>query len=210
VSEQASIKEALPYEEMVVSVEIPAPVAARLSQAAGALRKAVNPVQMRLFWVPPTVAHISLLYTPRIRTDLVPTIIELMKGAVSGTAPVTLRVQGLELHQEPVEGQAADAVNAIWARVAGAEGLAALQTRLADMVAEIDAGFSPADIRLHVPVALADEFGNTREFASAFVEWQDYDFGEVAVDRLSVLRANPRQGDKDRPFVTIDTLPFAS
>ncbi len=208
MNEQSSVKDLLPYEELVVAVELPSAVAARLGQAAGALRKTVNPVQMRIFWIPPTVSHISLLYTPRIRTDMVPTMLELMKGAVAGTAPVTLRIRGLELHQEAGEGEP-ESVNAIWARVVGAEALSGLQSSLADVVGEIDAGFAPPDIRLHVPVALADEFNNTREFASAFVEWQDYDFGEVVVNQLAVLRANPRQGDKDRPFVAIDTLPFA-
>jgi len=204
------MQELLPYEELVVAVELPAAVAVRLSQAAGALRKAANPVQMQLFWIPPTAAHISLLYTPRIRADLVPTALDLMKSAVAGTQPLTIKVHGLELHQRSEEGHSADEVDAIWARVSGGDVLADLQARLTEVIAEIDTGFLPDRVKLHVPLALADDFRNTREFASAFVEWQDHEFGDVAVKELHVLRTNPRQGDKDRPFVRIETLPFAS
>ncbi|MBM4353595.1 MAG: 2'-5' RNA ligase family protein [Deltaproteobacteria bacterium] len=209
MSEHSGIKGLLPYEELVVAIPLPAAVCTRLGQAAAALRKTVNPVQMQLFWIPPTAAHISLLYSPRIRQDLVPAVVDLMKGAVAGCAPVAVHVQGLELHQEAGDG-GTEAVTAIWARVSGGDEIVALQARLAEVLGEIDAGFAPPRVRLHVPVALADEFRNTREFASAFVEWQDYDFGEVAVGKLEVLGANPRGGDKDRPFTTIETLPFAS
>lgn len=197
--------EILSYDEFVVAVELSTGVCNQLQQAAAALKKTANPLHMQVFWVPPNFAHISLLYTVRIREDLQAGVTEALRGAVAEFEPFSVKVRGLSLHEED-DGEGGQKVKAIWARVTDADGLGDLRDRMRDSLADLNVQLDDLEFSPHVPIALVDQFRNTREFNSAFVEWQDQDFGEVPVQALLLKKSNPRQGTVSQPFSVVANL----
>ncbi len=189
----------LSYDEFVVSVDLSTGVSNQLQQAAAALKKTTNPLHMQVFWVPANFAHISLLYTVRIREDLQAGIIEALRGAVADVEPFKVNVRGLSLHEQE-DGEGGQRVKAIWARVTEADGLLDLRARMRAALADMNVQLDDLEFTPHVAVALVDQFRNTREFNSAFVEWQDQEFGEISVQSLLVKKSNPKAGTVSQPF----------
>lgn len=195
------------YDEFVVSVDLSTDVCNQLQQAAAALKKTTNPLHMQVFWVPPNLAHISLLYTVRVREDLQAGVVDALRMAVEEVEPFKVRIRGLALHEE-TDGEGGQRVKALWARVVEGEGLADLRTGMRASLADLNVQLDELDYTPHVPIALVDQFRNTREFNSAFVEWQDQDFGEVPVRAVLVKKANPREGTVSQPFSVVANLSF--
>lgn len=197
----------LSYEELVVAVDLPASVCKELTNAALALRKVTNPLHLQVFWVPANVAHIAVLNTGRVRVDLQNVVSDAMREAVAGFGDFKVNLKGLVLRKEEGDGEDAP-VKALWVGVQPVEQLTELRARLSRSLSELDIDVDVSPYRPHVVLALMDQFRNTREFSSAFVEWQDKDFGEVPVHSLLVKSVTPRKGTTDRPFSVLANLPL--
>lgn len=197
----------LKYEDVVVAVDLSTAVAGELGKASTALRRTVNPLQMQVFWVPPTAVHVSLLYTARVREDLLPLVVDAVRLVAREAAPFSIRVKGLKLREEAgAQGEAV--VKAIWANVTdGAEQLAALREKLKTSLAELDVETDAVTFLPHVPLGLLDQYRAAREFGSSFVEWQEKDFGSVPVNGLQVKRATPVSGG-EKPFGVLADVPL--
>ncbi len=195
------------YEEVVVTVELPTAVCRQLTEAAVALRK-VTGTQASIFWIPTTVTHLSLLFTGRVREDLVSVLVGAWQPVVAAIPAFTLRAKGLQLYREG-EGES-EVTKAIWAGVETSDELLALRQKLVETLETLEVQVAVEVFDPHVPLALADEFRNTREFSTVFSQWQMKDFGEIPVAALTVKVANPVQGDLDAPFTLKGTLPLGS
>jgi 2'-5' RNA ligase len=196
------------YEELVVAVDLPTAVCRTLTQAAAALRKTTNPLHMQMFWISPAVAHLAILRTARVRDDVVGPVADALKAAAAQAGPFAVKVKGLSLYEEAVEGKPKK-VQAVWAGIEGDDELLKLRGKLAEAVRELDVQLEPDPFLPHVPLALVDQFKSTREFNSAYVEWEKADFGEIKVSELLVKVANPKSGAaSDRPFQIVATLPL--
>ena len=193
------------YEELVICLEISTPVCTELTRAGTALKKTIDPVHMQVFWIPPNVAHVALLHTASVRQDLVPMVTDAFGAVASGVEPFTVRLKGLTLREEEHEGE--KRTRAIWAGVENAEPLVALREALTTALGDLDVQNDPDPYLPHVPLALVDSFRNTREFSSAFVEWQDREFGEFEIKAVTVKKANPKEGTAEQPFTVIKELP---
>jgi len=195
------------YEELVCAVDLPTGVCKALTQAVLSLRKVTNPLHQQVFWIPANVAHVGVLNTGRVRTDLQDLVADAMRGAVSGFGAFKLRLKGLKLRRGAGDGEEAP-VEAIWVGVEPTEQLVELRGKLQQALAELDVDADTSAYEPHVPLALMDQFRSTREFGSAFVEWQDKDFGEVPVHSLLLKSVTPKKGTSQRPFSVLANLPF--
>jgi len=189
----------------VAAVELSTPVCSELTRAGAAIKKTTNPLHMQMFWIPPNIAHVSVLHTGRVREDMVALVAEALEKVVSETEPFALKVLGLRLYEEGEEGRE-KRLRAIWAGIEDSQPLLELRGRLVESLADFELQVDPDPYEPHVPLALVDQFRNTREFNSAFVEWQDRAFGEVRVEALLFKKANPTEGTTDEPFSTVNTL----
>jgi len=183
-------------------------VCGELTQAGTALKKIVNPLHMQVFWIPASISHVSLVNTGRIRTDLVPMVIDAVRSVLAETEPFTLSVKGMKLCE--VEKGDELFVRSIWALVEESSPLADLRARVLEVFEEMDIQANRGDYEPHVPLALVDDFRNTREFSSAFVEWQDHGFGDIQVAALLIKKAETGEGSGGRPFAVLANLPFKS
>lgn len=194
------------YEEVVVAAELNTPVCAELAKAVTALRRAANPLQMQLFWIAPSLAHVSLLYTARVREDLLPLVIDAVGMVAGDSQPITARIRGLKLFEETKGGETT--VKAIWAMVTdGADGLANIRAGIRKALSELQVDTDGVEFLPHVPLALVDQFKSAREFGSAFVEWQEKDFGEVQVRNLVIKRVTPAASG-EKPFTVLADVPL--
>jgi 2'-5' RNA ligase len=194
------------YEELVIAVDLPTAVCNGVAQAQAALKRASNPLHMQWFWVPPNIAHVAVLYTGRVREDLVGQAVDAFRAATAQVEPFSLRLKGLKLYEEGAETQ--QEVKGIWAMVENTEPLQQLRDKLFEAVINLDLEIDDLPFYPHVTVALADQFRNTREFSAAWMEWQGKDFGDVAVQALLAKRTDPHQGSVDRPFAVVAHLPL--
>ena len=202
MNEKSGADKLFVYEELVVAVDLPAGVCNELSQASMALKKTCSPLHMHVFWIPASIVHLSLVYSARLRTDLREAFMDVVRTVARQTGPFTVNIKGVRLHEE--EGKDGTvAVKAIWAGVEDDGAFAALRQRLRDALVEWDMQLDDLEFTPHVVLALADQFRNTREFTSAFVEWQDRSFGEVRVDGLVVKVAEPKPGVAEGPFEVV-------
>ena len=192
------------YEELVVAIDLPSSACNELAQAALALKKTCSPLHMHIFWIPANIVHISMLYTARLRTDLREAFIEAVQEVARETGPFTVALKGVQLYEE-AGSEGAAVVKALWAGVEDDGALGALRTRLQEALGDWDLQLDDLEFRPHAVLALVDQFRNTREFNSAFVEWQDKLFGEVRIDSLAVKVAQPRSGSIDGPFEVVGT-----
>lgn len=192
------------YEELVVAIDLPSLVCNELAQASLALKKTCSPLHMHVFWIPANIVHISMLYTARLRTDLREAFVEAVQQVARETGPFTVAIKGVQLYEE-AGPEGAAVVKALWAGVEDDGALEALRIRLREALADWDLQLDDLQFQPHAVLALADQFRNTREFNSAFVEWQEKSFGEVRVDSLAVKVAQPNSGATDGPFEVIGT-----
>lgn len=201
------------YEEVVLTIEVPTTVCGGLAEVASALKRVANPQQMQLFWVPPTIAHIAVLHTGRVREDLVGVLVDAWGPVLASTEPFALSAAGLKFYEEgePHIGEGeGESVRAIWACLEGTEPLLELRERLVAALADLDVQVDTEAFEPHIPLALADSFRNSREFNAAFVERQETQFGEIQVSAMSVKVANPVEGTLDSPFTLKTSLPLGS
>ncbi len=198
------------YEEVVLTIEVPTAVCGGLAEVASALKRVASPQQMQLFWIPPTITHISVLHTGRVREDLVSTLVDAWTPVLAAAEPFTLSARGLKLYEEGDSQPEGESVRAIWARVDVSEPLAELRNRLVAALDDLDVDVDSEAFEPHIPLALVDSFRNSREFSSAFVEQQETEFGEIPVSTMSVKVANPVEGTLDSPFTLKTSLPMGS
>ena len=196
------------YKELVVVVDVPTGMCSVLAQASAALKKTCNPLHQQIFWIPANIVHLAVLHTGRVREDLVSVVGDYVKKAVAEMPGFTIKVAGLKLYEDK-PGGGEKAIKAIWAVVENHGRLTELRQKLVEELQEIDVQLDPDPFEAHVPLALVDQFRNTREFDSAFVEWHDHDFGTIKVDSLQLKVANPAEGTMDRPFSVARTISLA-
>ena len=201
------------YEEVVLTIEVPTAVCGGLAEVASALKRVTNPQQMQLFWVPPTITHVSVLHTGRVREDLVGVLADAWRPVLAAAEPFSLTVRGLKFYEEgePSVGEAdGDSVRAIWASLQGVEPLLELREKLIAVLSDLDVQVDTEVFEPHIPLALADSFRNSREFNTAFVERQETQFGQINVSAMSVKVSNPVEGPLDSTFTLKTSLPLGS
>lgn len=201
------------YEEVVLTIAVPTTVCGGLAEAASALKRVTNPQQMQLFWIPPTVTHIAVLHTGRVREDLVSALEDAWRPVLAAAVPFSIAARGLKLYEES-EAQVAEAdgaaIRALWVRLDDTEPLLELREKLVAALEDLDVEVDAEAFEPHIPLALADSFRNSREFNSAFVERQETEFGEINVSAMTVKVANPVEGTLDSPFTLRARLPLGS
>ena len=196
------------YEELVLCVDLPTSVSNEVTKAGGALMKSVSPAHMQIFWIPADIAHVAVLHTGRVREDLVGQVKEIWQMVLQETSPFTMKAAGSQLYQEG-EGEEA-IVRAIWISLLEVEPLLELREKLISALADLDVNVVTEAYEPHIPLALVEDFRNSREFNSAFVEWQEHDFGEIPVTAMLVKQVNVADASTERPFQVLGNLPLGS
>jgi len=197
-----SVESVFTYEELMVTVDLPAAVCQEISAASAALQKATNPLQMDMFWIKPTLAHVTLLYTARVRSDLFDTIRDVVAGVCAEVEPFSVRANGLRLNEEARPNDES-VVRGVWVMLEPVEPLLDLRVKLQKALSELDIDVDYLDFVPHIPIALTEKFQATREFQSVIAEWHDRSFGEVAVKALLLKKTIPNQANVEMPFSVV-------
>lgn len=194
------------YEELMVNIDLPTAVAQEVGLASAALQRATNPLQMDMFWVKPTQAHVTLLYTARVREDLFGVVKDKVAEVCSSTDVFAFRAKGLKLHEESRPNDES-VVRGVWILLEPAESLRELRIRLQKALSEMDIDVDYLDFVPHIPLALTDNFKPTREFMTVVNDWADRDFGEISVRALLLKKTIPNPSNVEMPFTVIANVP---
>ncbi len=196
------------YQEILVTVDVPANVAERLSKVATALAKVSDPVHIDAFWIPPELMHMTLLHLGRVREDLVQLVQDCIDETVRSVPPFTCRVGRIDPHGNPKAVDSEQAPDALWAIIDDPDGvLSGLHDRLAEALEDMGVQHHSASPFVpHVPVALFAKFRNTREFGSVMLEHEGEDLGEVPVRELVILENRAADGQREQPFRPLKRL----
>lgn len=200
-----NIEPVFAYEELMVNIDLPTAVSQEISAASAALQRATNPLQMDMFWIRPTLAHVTLLYTARVREDLISVVRDKVAELCSGLEPFSVRAKGLKLHEESRPNDES-VVRGVWVLLEPAEPLLELRGNLQKALSGIDIDVDYLDFVPHIPLALTDNFKTTREFQSVVNDWQDKDFGEVSVRALLLKKTVPNQSNVEMPFSVVANI----
>ncbi len=195
------------YEELMVNIDLPTAVAQEVGAASAALQRATNPLQMDMFWVKPALAHITLLYTARVREDLFGVVRDKVAEVCAQTEPFSIRAKGLKLHEESRPNDES-VVRGVWILLEPGEPLRELRVLLQKALAEMDIDVDYLEFVPHIPLALTDNFKSTREFLSVVNDWSERDFGEVSVRSLLLKKTIPNPSNVEMPFSVIANVPM--
>ena len=202
---EKTVEPVFSYEELMVNVDLPTVLVQEMSAASGALQRATNPLQMDMFWIKPTLAHVTLLYTARVREDLIPLVQEAVAEVCALTEPFTVRAKGVKMHEESRPNDES-VVRGVWVLLEPADPLKELRSRLQKSLETLDIDVDYLEFVPHIPLALTENFKNTREFQTVVNDWQERDFGEVPVRALLLKKTVPNQSNVEMPFSVVANI----
>jgi 2'-5' RNA ligase len=145
--------------------------------------------------------HVTLRFLGDTEEDLVPKLNEIMRSAINGIAPFTVRLHGSGTF--PPKGSA----RVVWVGLEGTEPLAIIASRLEASLQEL--GLEPEDraFKPHLTLARVKDpraSGSAKALADRYAT---DDFGSVEVDRILLKKSV--LGPRGPTYSTVITSPLA-
>ena len=160
-----------------IAVEVP------VSQELEDFSKAIKGTDAPLKIVNLAKVHITMKFLGDTDESLVPEIEEVMKNAISGIQPFTMKLKGSGAFPN------LNRISVVWAGMENADALGEIARKIDTGLATL--GFQPERRKFspHVTIARVKGSKNKERLADTITQFQNKEFGEIPVDKIILKKS---------------------